>query len=228
MAPYYPAPTYDTIVEPFAGAAGYATRYPERNVILVDRDPVIAGVWEYLIHVSPDEILRLPVKLAHVDELHVCQEAKWLIGFWLDKGGARPAKRPSPRMVKPGWAHRPKSHWGPEIRERIASQVPYIRHWQVEEGWYDLVPDITATWFIDPPYQATGSIYRFGPKFVDYESLALFVKSRRGQVIACESAGATWLPFTPFRVTKSTHKGGATVNKEMVYLQETQAPWRAA
>ena len=58
-APKYPAPEHDTIVEPFAGAAGYATRYPDRKVVLVERDPVIAGLWRYLTKVSPAEIERM-------------------------------------------------------------------------------------------------------------------------------------------------------------------------
>ena len=38
-APHYPAPTEPHIIEPFAGAAGYAMRYPERKVTLIDADP---------------------------------------------------------------------------------------------------------------------------------------------------------------------------------------------
>ena len=47
-APHYPAPIHSTIVEPFAGAAGYSTRYPDRQVVLIDKDPVIVGLWRYL------------------------------------------------------------------------------------------------------------------------------------------------------------------------------------
>lgn len=52
LAPKYPKPMYNTIVEPFAGSAGYSLRYPEREVILNDLDPVISGIWEYLINVK--------------------------------------------------------------------------------------------------------------------------------------------------------------------------------
>src|SRR5689334_5925034 len=67
-APRYPTPLHDTIVEPFAGAAGYSLRYPDRRVILVDAYPVIAGMWRYLIRVSADEIRRIP-EVEHVDAL---------------------------------------------------------------------------------------------------------------------------------------------------------------
>ena len=54
---YYPAPDHDTIVEPFAGSAGYSVRYADRNVILGEKDAVIFGVWDYLIRVPAHEIL---------------------------------------------------------------------------------------------------------------------------------------------------------------------------
>lgn len=217
LAPYYAAPQHDTIIEPFAGAAGYSTRYCDRKVLLFDKDPVVCGVWDYLIKVSPAEVLKLPLKFDHVDEISVSQEAKYLIGFWLDKGGAKPAKRPSPRMIKPSWQHRPKSHWGPEIRERIASQVSRVKHWRVVCGDYTAAPNVAATWFVDPPYQVAGNVYTHGAKSLDYPALARWAGTRIGQVIVCENSGATWLPFQFFRSSKSTHKAGKTVNHEVIW-----------
>ncbi len=45
---HYPA--YSSIIEPFAGSAGYALRYADLQVTLCDADPVIVGVWSYLIN----------------------------------------------------------------------------------------------------------------------------------------------------------------------------------
>lgn len=67
-APRYPAPQFSTIVEPFAGAAGYSLRYHDRDVILVEKYPVVAEMWRYLIAVSPDEVRRIP-EVEHVREL---------------------------------------------------------------------------------------------------------------------------------------------------------------
>lgn len=53
-APRYPSPIYNTIVEPFAGAAGYAVRYYERDIILIEKDPEIAALWRYLIAADRD------------------------------------------------------------------------------------------------------------------------------------------------------------------------------
>jgi site-specific DNA-adenine methylase len=44
IARYYPAPATGVVVEPFAGAAGYATFYDCPRVDLYDADPIVAGV----------------------------------------------------------------------------------------------------------------------------------------------------------------------------------------
>ena len=56
IAPKYPAPVYDTIIEPFAGEAGYALRHASAKVVLVEADPLIAGIWRWLIKVTPSEV----------------------------------------------------------------------------------------------------------------------------------------------------------------------------
>jgi hypothetical protein len=192
-APKYPPPEHGTIIEPFAGAAGYATRHPDRQVILVERDPVIAALWRYLIRVSPKEIRGLPdvPTDGSTDDLNVCQEARSLIGFWLNKGTAGPRKTPSMwmRNADNAWASgqavRSKSFWGPVVRERIAYQVEAIRHWQIIEGSYEDAPAMPATWFIDPPYQVAGRNYRLHLSPDDYTWLAEWCRAREGQVIVC-------------------------------------------
>ena len=54
------------------------------------------------------------------------QEAKWLIGFWLNGGVSAPCKRPGAWMRE---GLRPNSKWGPVVRDLLASQVDRIRHW---------------------------------------------------------------------------------------------------
>lgn len=55
-APRYPKPEFSRIVEPFAGAAGYSMRYPSRQVILVEKHPIIAEIWRWLIAARESEI----------------------------------------------------------------------------------------------------------------------------------------------------------------------------
>ena len=119
---HYPAPRFNTIVEPFAGSAGYSLRFAHLDIVLCELDPVIAEVWRYLITVRPSEILAIP-DVPHdgsVDDLKVAPEARWLVGFWLNRGVSMPRKRPS-KWMRDGI--RPGSFWGPRVRARIASQV---------------------------------------------------------------------------------------------------------
>jgi hypothetical protein len=107
---------------------------------------------------------------------------------------------------------RPGCFWGDRVRTLIASQVDYIRHWQVVHCSYTDCPrPRTATWFVDPPYQNAGRHYRFGSSGVDYTHLARWCRSRPGQVIVCENAGATWLPFREIGETKTTRAGRRSV-----------------
>lgn len=203
----YPAPAHPNIVEPFAGSAGYAVRYPDRRVQLYDIDPVIVGVWDFLIRATPAEVLAIPDLDAggSVDDLRVPQEARWLVGFWLNKGCAEPRISPSSWMRS---GVRPGSFWGARVRETIARQLHAIRHWRVRLSSYQDIPTSAAsTWFIDPPYEVAGAHYRYGSSGIDYADLGRWCSALSGQVIACENAGATWLPFESRGAVKTTRRG---------------------
>ncbi len=209
VALHYPRPVHTTIIEPFAGSAGFSLRYPHHQIYLYDIDPTICGVWDYLINVTPEEIRRLPLVFSHIDELKVCPEAKFLIGFWLNKGTVAPAKSPSKWMrdyqsKQPGC-----TYWSAAVVERVASQVETIRHWKIGQASYADIPhEGPASWFVDPPYEVAGRAYRFHD--INYAHLGDWCRSRKGQVIVCENAGARWLPFQTFRTIKALegHRGG--------------------
>lgn len=215
-APHYPPPRYPAIVEPFAGAAGYSLRYPHLAVTLHDTDPAVCGVWDYLTRSTESEIRSLPIRVNHVDDLNVPQEAKWLIGFWLNKA------TPTPKLSPSAWMRggtRPNSYWGEVIRERIASQVASVRHWRVVNRSYQGADPVEATWFIDPPYQgASGKNYRH--RINDYVALSEWCLRLPGQVIVCERDGADWLPFRPFR-TIQVNQGpkGKAKSAEVVWTR---------
>ena len=188
----YPRPQHRRLVEPFAGSAGYALRYPMLDVELYDLDPVVCGVWDYLINVSAREILALPDLLDGQDVRDLCllDEAKHLIGFWLNKGATRPS------CTMAAWGRRgirPGSVWGARVRQTIATQLHAIRHWTIKQRCYSSIENSAATWFIDPPYEDKGRAYRCNA--IDYEALAAWCKTRRGLAIVCEQVGAGWLPF---------------------------------
>lgn len=199
IAHHYPSPVYDTIIEPFAGSAGYALRHLDRNVILIEKNPIVAGIWKYLINGDPHRIRALPdvPPGKTTDDLDVSEVERHLIGFWLGGGSFSPRKSPS--MWMRNRQGRIGDFWGPIVRLSLSRQVEWIRHWKVIEGDYSKAPDIEATWFIDPPYEKQGSRYPCSSKDIDFPSLGKWCLRRKGQVMVCENLGATWLPFTKFR-----------------------------
>jgi hypothetical protein len=219
VAPKYPAPQHERIFEPFAGSAGYSLRYPDHDVWINDSDPFITGTWDYLVGVSEDEILGLPdlQEGQTTDDLPLPQEARWLIGWWLNKGSAQPKRRPSTFMLHHA-AGAP--YWGQSIRERIARQLPAIRHWTVTNYDYEELPNWQATWFIDPPYDsAAGRHYRHGADEIDFPRLGRWAQWREGQVIVCEADDADWLPFEPLTTIDGTE------GRQKVTRARTEVLW---
>lgn len=215
---HYPAPLHDVIVEPFAGSAGYSLRHYDRKVVLYELDPILCGVWDFLINASATEILAIPdVPLdGSVDDLNVVQEARWLVGFWMNRGTASPRKRPSKWMRE---GIRPGSFWGDRVRTTIASQVDAIRHWEIRQGSYQGIEDFpTATWFVDPPYQVAGKHYKHGSEGIDFAHLGEWCRGLPGQVIVCENDGADWLPFEPLADIKTTRSGRRSL--EVIWSNE--------
>lgn len=205
----YPVPCHSTIIEPFAGAAGYSMRYPTRKIILIEKYPVIAEMWRYLISVPSAEVRRIPT-VDHIDDLPgwVPEGARYLVGFNLNNASTAPRNHLSSGLKKLREAGQKTQGWSEDMRERVARQVGEIRHWQIIEGDYKDAPNAEATWFIDPPYNnKAGSHYVHTD--IDYDSLGKWCQSRPGQVLVCENKGADWLPFRHFRVLKSMNNKGS-------------------
>lgn len=207
----YPKPQYNHIIEPFAGAAGYASRYFYKQVTLIDASPYVCGVWRFLIGSSVADIMALPLMQPgeDVQDLPICQEAKWLLGFWINQGSSVPKRTMGGRA-----SNRKFGTWGELPRLRLAQQVKLIKHWEIIEGDYSLAPDKEATWFIDPPYEIQGKQYPANVS--DFDLLAAWSCARNGQVMVCESEGAKWLPFIPVTtVVGSSHR----ITTELLYQQ---------
>jgi hypothetical protein len=213
----YPRPEFRTIIEPFAGSAGYASRYHDHDVILVEKYPRLAAVWRYLIGASEREILALPLLAPGEtldDHAWPCAEARDLVGWSVNTAITAPRMQLSvwAAAKQPGGsdAGRESGAWSGKRRAIFAKTVPKIRHWRIIEGDYSDAPDGPATWFIDPPYEVKGTHYPHGSEAIDFPALGEWCQSRQGQVIVCEQVGATWLPFVPFSASRSAstqHKG---------------------
>lgn len=186
---YYPPPRYDKIIEPFAGSARYALKYFDRDVLLVDKYPVIIKIWQWLQQCSKKDILDLPVlkEGQTVNNFDLCDEAKWLIGFSINSASASP--KLSPQLFN-GWARNKK---------QIAESLFKIRHWKLRVDNYLNLENEKATWFIDPPYQFGGEYYIMRNDFIDFNELGEWCMNRSGQSIVCENSKADWLPFYPLK-----------------------------
>lgn len=217
-ARYYPPPR-GRVVEPFAGSAGYALFYDAARVDLFDADPIIAGVWAYLLRVSAAEILSLPELPVAGDTVDnypsLPQEAKWLIGFWLNRGSAQPKKTRTSYSAR---TDRAQLNWGRRAKERIAAQLGGLGGWSISHSQYSSAQNTShdATWFIDPPYGEKGKFYRV--PFTSFVALGEWCSTRQGQVIVCENVGASWLPFEPLGSFKSS-KGRSI---EAIFWREVQ------
>ena len=165
-------------------------------MVLVEKYPVIAAIWRYLIGVAAAEIRAIPL-VTCVDDLPewVPQPARWLVGFNLNPGSATPKRTLSKQPRGAGWHE--------ERRERVASQLEHIRHWKIIEGDYTLAPDIEATWFVDSVYQKAGRHYLHHSNRIDFAQLSAWCRARRGQPIVCEQLGADWLSFRKLGSFKS-------------------------
>ena len=224
-ANHYPTPV-GVVVEPFAGSAGYSVRHEPEEAILVDAYEPIVMVWDYLIHVTEEEILSLPDLQTDqtVDDLAIPEAARFLIGFWIQRATTTPGKKLSAWSRSIGqendWIHKGQLGWSSNARNRIALQLHKIRKWTVKLGDYTSSPSIRATWFVDPPYQHQER--KYSVRFSDYERLASWCRNQRGLVIACDQDGADWLPFRTLREVNSTHGRQKTTKttKELVWVRE--------
>lgn len=187
IARHYPEPAYDTIVEPFAGSAAYALHGDrwQSDVILIEKDPRVAEIWQWLIETAtPEGIRALPVlKVGEKSSefLHIIHAATKM-AFKYKTIKVTP-------VLERNW----------EISRRVmAANLHKIKHWKIICSDYTEAPDIEATWFIDPPYKShPGMGYDFGSDSLDYKQLAEWVLGRRGELICCEGMYGDYLPFRP-------------------------------
>lgn len=215
LAKYYPKPEYNEIIEPFAGSAGYSLLYPDKQITLYEVYEPIVELWNYLINVSEEEILSLP--LGPFDKNHPVESevssipARILLGFWLTESQTNVSRYPLSKSRGGNWTERK--------RKMIASQLKYIRHWKVEKRSFDEIENRKATWFIDPPYEEAGKRYRYNK--INYSILGQWCKERMGQVIVCEQNKAKWLNFEHFKTDRKVRNASNKDYKELVWYNNT-------
>lgn len=192
IAAQYPEPELDTVVEPFAGAAGYAVHWRKHAslAILIEKDKRVVALWHRLLKMDVGDLLNMPAPVPGE------RSTDLLVAF---AAGRSTRDTPVEFTVTTRMAER----FDP-MRRRIAGVLDECRHFEVRAGDYREAPDLAATWFVDPPYQTTGAgradrtrggRYTHANTDLNYQGLGDWVQARRGQVVACDQAGSDWLPW---------------------------------
>ena len=229
----YPAPRFGHIVEPFAGSAAYSHLWgADNDVTLIEKNPRVASIWEWLISVSEDELMALPGvdTFEHIDETGWPEgPAREFLRQWCADAASGVTSRPT-SMTK---QRADKGLFGffEHSKSRISDNLRHIRHWRVENCDYRKAPDCAATWFIDPPYTRGGEHYPgtgCNTRALDFNALGEWCKARSGDVIVCEGDGADWLPFSVLKMCPpkpaSTARVRGTVRRaEMVWYRRDGA-----
>ncbi len=197
----YPAPDYPIVIEPFAGSMAYALHHRPAYAIGIDADASVVALWHRLAEMTSVAIRDAagPVLGEQTNDLwHILGESSntsLLLNY-----------RTANELLVGRF----------EFQRRLAlrhheyaSRCVIYRH-----GDYTDAPDIEATWFIDPPYSGRDG-YRHRP---DFDRLARWVRTRRGQVIVCEGEGAEWLDFIEHARPRSI---GHTNRAELIWTANT-------
>lgn len=199
----YPAPEYPIVIEPFAGSLAYSLHHRPAQAIGIERDKRTHDLWHRLVGMTEQEIRDFPMP-----PLGQRTRDRWVIEAARSNGNAATTWRSvSPFMI-------------PKFEQQRALALKHHAYARASVlyslGDYRQAPDITATWYIDPPYQQVPLGYRHGPDTLDYDELAAWCLTRKGQVIVCEGPGSTWLPFQAHERWQANARASAPIVEKIL------------
>lgn len=213
----YPAPTYEHIIEPFAGSARYSLHHCKgRRVHLNDISPTIYRVWRYIQSAPLARVRRLPY-FNIGDDLRLVaglsRAERDLLGFQLSLAFMVPRHRYS--------GHPAERERVDLLKRKIEEYRPWVKDWTITRQYHLDLDNSEATWFVDPPYQYSPIRYPYDT-ITDYAALGRWCRSRKGQVIVCEGMGPKgevprWLPFRPVGTTMTQAK---STSHEFVWVKD--------
>ena len=245
-ARHYGPPRRDLVIEPFAGSACYSVYWGAPRVRLYDTYDQVCIAWDWLIHCSPEDVRRVPLKFMSNEEWLALPDGPRQVVFWntnycrtqmgnclpewfllycrtgrptgplLNSRSANPSGEGSRRLVKANSVSTMRL-WDARIRERIALQKARIAGWSIEQMSYENIPLEDAYWHVDPPYQGPPG-RRYKHHQIDFDHLGKWCRNLPGAVDVCENVGADWLPFEPLYLSPTNN----TTKKctEMVWRNE--------
>jgi site-specific DNA-adenine methylase len=215
-----PPPKHPTIIEPYAGGAGYSLRHSSKQVILWDDDPNLQVLWQWLIQAKESDIREIPINIPEgtdIRTLGLSVGQAMLMKHWQRTNSCGDTWTTSPWGSLPG-------QWTANTRARVASEVGSISHWKFQKpDW-----NTPATFFLDPPYLYN---YRYRTGFPDFNhsKLALTVRTMpaTSQVIVCEAVCPKtervpdYLPFEYWadRITSRRKAENNHHSKELIYTK---------
>ena len=217
----YQPPRYDLIIEPFAGSAGYSLNYSDRDVILYDADERVIRIWNYLIRATEDEIMAIPLMEVGQDiaTVDTTEDARLLLSCLVNTSPFR-----NELQAWKGGEEKEKTFtglWCAAKRRSVAKNAEKIKHWRAYHSLYSEVPNVNATWFIDPPYVNFPGVYMVNKTNpIDFTNLGNWCRSRDGQVIVCEQEGADWLPFRYVGQASATRNKSGKKCRESVWTNQ--------
>jgi len=216
-AKYAGPPRRDLVIEPFCGSASYSVRYAPKQVYLYDLNPDICNLWDWLIRCSDSDVRRIPDQFESFEEItNLSHGASLCVRWWISKGRAEASGKISP------WYFQYRNDkdckvWGTQVKARIIAQKPLIKNWKIDNLSYKDIPLQDAHWHVDPPYNNNNAGLRYPFSDIDYQHLAIWVRSLPGTVDVFENDGATWLPFKPLCITSTCRgKRSGKVSKEVI------------
>jgi DNA adenine methylase len=197
-----------TLVEPFAGGAiGGLSIAAERlvdEVILIERDPAVAALWELLVHGTELESDELFQKILEFDMTTDAVDAALsayatslpmkafatIVKNRVNRGGIL---APGASRMKAGENGKGlKSRWYPETLVKRMRMIRSFRHrlQAISGDAFELFPmmreEPDTAWFVDPPYTASGKsagnrLYAFSE--VDHDQLFAEMSRAAGPVM---------------------------------------------
>src|SRR5213075_2113399 len=159
----YPPPKFLTIIEPFAGGAGYSLNHCDNQVTIYDNDPNLRILWKWIItEATQSRVLDIPIDLpigTDIRSIGLSEGQAQLLKHWQRTNNVGDCWTISPWGNKPGF-------WTSNTRARVSEEIYAIRHWK----FLKITFTRCATYFIDPPYQYNYR-YSYGDYF-DFQDLA--------------------------------------------------------
>jgi len=202
LAKWYPSPIGNVIVEPFGGSAAYACFHLQRNkdltAIIIEKDARVISLWQKLLAMTPDEIREYPTPEEG------CKVTDYFVMVCATGNAINKCKSMTVTPRMPRIFDIMKSKVADTI-EMAGDRITVVEGDYTKSCEFD---GSEVTFFVDPPYApnnrpSKGSVYGGGKGYakgccsesINYPEVASFCRARKGAVIACDYADASWMPF---------------------------------